>query len=155
MDFICTLSALVLAQAEAAEPVVRQSYLSWMYQSLGPIYILLLPLSGFMIFVGACLVVALNRRPGVIASYLVFVPLPLLIGVFASVHGLITALAVIAMSDAGDVPVHVWAEAWSVALLSTFVGFFVSAPSYAVVSLGLFLRTLAARPANHVEAQVK
>ena len=154
MDLVYSLSGLVLAQAEAAEPAVRQSYLSWMFMSLG-IYGLVLPLLGFAIFVGACLVVTLNRRPAVIASYLVFVPVPLLLGVFGSVHGMISALSVVASLPSDASMPHLMAEGWATALFSTLVGFLVSAPAYAVVALGLFARTLAAKPAGLVEAELK
>ena len=50
----------------------NQSVLSWMLNSLGLFYGTVLPLTGFVIFVGACLVVGLNKRPSVIAAYLVF-----------------------------------------------------------------------------------
>jgi hypothetical protein len=145
----------VLAQADAAEPVVRQSYLAWTFRALGPFYGLMLPLLGFAIFVGACVVVALNRRPAVIASYLVFVPVPLLIGIFGSVRGSISALSVVAMSTSDQDVARWMAEGGATALFTTLVGFLVSAPSYAVVALGLFARTLAAKPAGIVEAELK
>lgn len=155
MDIVGSLFGFVLAQADAGEPVVQQSYLAWMFMALGPLYGLVLPLSGFALFVGACLVVGLNRRPAVIASFLVFLPVPLLIGIFGSVHGMIASLSVVAAS-ASEPEMGRWmAEGWATALFSTLVGFLVSAPAYAVLSLGLFLRTLAAKPAGFVEAELK
>jgi len=131
-------SAVVFA---AAYEPARQSILSWMFQSLGIMYGTAIPLSGLVVFLGACLVVALSRRPAVIAAYLVFLPLPLLIGVLGSVHGLIASHSVIAMSDVAPEPAAV-AAGISTALFSTLAGMIVSFPSYFVLSIGLFLRTL-------------
>ena len=63
MDFLPAVS--LLAQYEEH---VSQSYLSWMLSALGPFYGLVLPATGFVLFVGACLVVCLARRPAVIAE---------------------------------------------------------------------------------------
>jgi len=97
MDVLGNVTFDLLAQG--SDPM-RQSYLGMMRMGLGPIYALLLPLSGFLVFVGACLVVALNRRPAVIASYLVILPLPLLIGLFGTLHGFLASYQVIYISEA-------------------------------------------------------
>ena len=44
---------------EAAHASERISYLGWMFQALGPMYGLLLPMTGLAVFIGAVLVVAL------------------------------------------------------------------------------------------------
>ena len=124
-----------------SEPPVPQSYLAWMYNSLGPFYGLVIPLAGFVVFVGACLVVALNRRPAVIAAYLVFLPLPLLIGIFGSIRGFIMSYSVIATSVVTPKPSDV-AGGISTALFTSLVGLFVTFPAYFVAATGLFVRTV-------------
>jgi hypothetical protein len=91
----------LLAQAEAP---VRQSYLAWMYHSLGFFYAVVIPLAALMVFLGACLVVAMSRRPAVIAAYLVFLPLPLLIGLYGTIEGFIAVYSVIVMSPTAPKP---------------------------------------------------
>jgi len=127
------------------EPM-RQSYLAWMFNALGPFYGLILPLAGLTVFVGACLVVAMNRRPSVIAAYLLFLPLPILIGVFGSIHGFISAYSVIATSAGTPAPSAV-AEGISTGLFTSLVGLLLTFPSYFVLAIGLFFRTLFA-PSN-------
>lgn len=136
-------SMLVLAQDAPLRP---QSLLSWMFESLGLFYALVLPLAGFALFVGACLVVALSRRPAVVAAYLVFLPLPLLIGVCGSLEGFIRSLSIIAMAGGTPRAADV-AEGISTGLFTSWVGLLVVFPTYFVLALGLFLRTLLA-PAN-------
>jgi biopolymer transport protein ExbB len=84
----------------------------------------------------------MNRRPGVIASYLVFLPLPLLIGIFGSIQGFIASYSVIAASTSTPKPSEV-AAGISTALFTSFVGLFVSFPAYFVLAFGLFLRAVA------------
>ena len=107
MHWIHPMVWLVLAQVEEfgdyeefAEPVQRMSYLGWIYNALGPVYILTLPTLGLLAFVAACLVVAKNRRPADIASGVPFAAAPFVLGVFGVVHGMISSLQVIATSAA-------------------------------------------------------
>ena len=125
----------------------KKSYLMWMYGALGIRYTLLLPLSGLAVFLGACLVVALSRRPATIASYLVILPLPLLFGLFGTVEGLIAGWSVIGMST--TMPrMNELGELFSTALFTTFVGFLVNAPAYFVVAIGLPMRSIFAGDAK-------
>jgi len=123
----------------------QQSLLSWMFMSLGPFYGLLIPLVGFALFVGACCVVGLNRRSAVIAAFLVFLPLPLMIGLFASVQGLIASFSIIATAGATPKPSEM-AVGISTALFATLVGLLATFPSYFVLAFGLFFRTLFEKP---------
>jgi hypothetical protein len=130
---------LLLAQEDYHRP--SMNLLQWMYYSLGPFYLLLLCGSGFLVFAGALAVVALSKRPAVIAAYLVFVPLPLLIGVFATFDGFISAFAVVATASAQPKPSEV-AEGISTGLFSMWFGLGAMFPGYFVTSVGLFVRTL-------------
>lgn len=130
-------SVLVLAQTGP----VGKSFLYWMVEALGPFYSLVIPLAGLVIFMGACLVVAMSRRPAVIAAYLVFLPLPLLIGIYGSIQGFIASYSVIAASVVTPKPSEV-AAGISTGLFTSLVGLMVSFPAYFVLASGLFLRTL-------------
>lgn len=129
----------------AAESAQQLSLLEWAYQSLGPFYILALFGSGFVIFVGGCLVVLLARRPSVSAAYLVFVPIPLLIGVFGTFEGFIAAMSVMGTSSSAPQASEI-AEGLSMSSFSTLVGILCMLPAFFVVSLGLFLKTLLWKP---------
>ena len=146
MDALATLS--FLAQSDVAR---QHSYLKWMLHSLGPFYGLAIPLVGFAVFVGACLVVAMNRRPAVIASYLVFLPLPLLIGLYGSLQGFISSYHLIATSPTSPKPSEI-AAGVSTGLFTVLVGLMVIFPSYFVLAFGLLIRTIQSgrTPANHV-----
>ena len=133
------MNALLLL-AQAGEPV-NDSVLGWMARSMGPFYGPVIPLTGFVVFLGGLLVVASSRRPAVIAAYLVFVPLPLLIGLFGSIHGIIASYSIIAMSTTQPKPSEV-AQGISLAMSTSLVGFLATFPAYFVVSIGLFLRTI-------------
>lgn len=121
-----------------------QSSLQWSFHALGLFYAAVLPLTGLLVFVGACLVVALARRPAVVAAYLVLVPLPLLIGIYGSVQGMIASTMVIADSLA-EVRLSDLAEGISTALFTTQVGFWATFPAYLVTSIGLLVRAATAK----------
>jgi hypothetical protein len=105
---------------------------------------LLVYLAGPAVFYGACAVVFLSRRPNVIASYLVFLPLPLLFGVLGSLHRLITDFALIAAKGpsfargcvCGTVSEH---------LVLPLEALVLTIPSCLVLAVGLFIRTLRAK----------
>jgi hypothetical protein len=87
-----------------AEPVQQQSFLSWMFSSIGPVYLSVLCLLGLLLFFGGLIVVLATRRPGVIAACLAFVPLPLMIGLIGMFHGALESFAVIAASSTAPAP---------------------------------------------------
>lgn len=123
----------------------RQSYLAWAFHSLGIFYSIVLPLSAFLVFAGACVVVIASRRPSVIAAYLVFLPLPILIGTFAIVQGMIASYSVIAHSTVAPQPSEM-AQGYSTALFSLLVSILLTFPSYFVLAIGLFVRAVLWRP---------
>ncbi|REJ95503.1 MAG: hypothetical protein DWQ29_01915 [Planctomycetota bacterium] len=123
-------------QAEPAE-----SYLSWMIQSLG-VYAIILPFLGLVLFGGGCLVVAMSKRPSVIAACLAFVPFPLLIGLFGFFDGAIASFKVIANSPVAPAPKDL-AAGISTALFVPFTALLVTMPGYLVLACGLLWRTIA------------
>lgn len=126
---------------QMAEKPVRVSYLTWAMRALGPFYAFVLPMTGLLVFIGAVVVVIACRRPSVIAAYLVFLPLPLLIGAYGTVQGMIASYSVMATSAAAPQPAQL-AEGYSTALFTALLGLLLTFPSYFVLSCGLFIRTI-------------
>ena len=131
-----------------AQAPQRQSYLMWMYQSLGLFYSFVLPMSALLVVVGAVIVVFSARRPSVIAAYLVFLPLPILIGAYATVEGMIASYSVIASTTTAPQPADA-GVGYSTALFSSLLGILLTFPSFFVLSIGLFIRTILYRPAGN------
>ena len=122
------------------EPV-QQSHLSWMLASLGP-YALLLPLAGMLCFLLALVLVVRGKGPMAATSLILIVHVPLLIGVFAAIHGGIASYQVIASSAATPKPSDV-AAGISTALFAPLVGMMLMVPGYATAAIGAFIRSLA------------
>ena len=116
------------------------SYLVILHKATDALYPLT-PALGLAIFFGAIFVVAMNRRPAVIASYLLFVPLPWLLGLFG-------ALRIVGqMCDQINYGVRLQQEEiakyMSEPLSFLLLGLVATIPAYLVVAIGLFVRTLA------------
>jgi hypothetical protein len=129
---------LAPAGAPPGEP-----YLIWMIKSLGFCGLLSL-LTGLAVFVGACVVVVRVRRPAVIASYLVFLLLPSLFAILGGLKGTVASFSVLARSE---VEIKQWQifAGLSEALLPFLIALVLTLPSYLVIAIGLFRRTLQAQ----------
>ncbi len=124
------------------QPPVPKPYALWVIQCLG-FPGLLAVLSGAVVFIGACLVVFLARRPAVVASYLPFLLLPLLFGALGALKGCISSFSVIAMSGTAIRQSEIYAVVSEVLILP-FTALLVTFPSYIVIAIGLFVRTIVA-----------
>lgn len=124
------------------EEQVRPSMLSWLIDSAG-LFGLLVVLSALIVFIGAVIVVMASRRPGVIAACFPWLLLPLWLGFMGILWGSLQSFMVIAFSDVNPKPKDV-AEGVSMALVCPLLALVLTFPGYLVLSLGLFLRTLAA-----------
>jgi hypothetical protein len=113
---------------------VEQSYLSWMFTSLG-VYALLLPLAGLLCFLLALVIVVRGKGPMAAASLILIVHVPLLIGVFGAIHGGIASYQVIAVSATTPKPSDV-AAGISTALFAPLVGMMLMVPGYATAAIG-------------------
>lgn len=136
----------LLAQAQ---PPVPESFALWVVRCLGLFGFLAL-LIGVVIFVGACFVVARARRPAVIASYLVFLVLPLLLATLQVLKGNVASFSVLARTGAELTQSQINSGV-AQSLLLPFVALTVTLPSYLVIAVGLFIRTLRAdkQPTTH------
>lgn len=122
------------------EPV-RRSFLSWFFAALGWKYTLLLPLVGLLAFALTLVLVIRGKGPAQTGALLFIVPLPVIVGMFGVLEGLMSSLQVLAMSETSPRP-GILAEGISMSLVTAIVGFLLAAPSYFVATGGLALHAL-------------
>jgi hypothetical protein len=121
---------------------MKGSYLSWMIDRLGPFYSSVIPLTGLSLFFAACFVVMRSRRPGTIAAWLVFVPLPLLIGLYAAISRWVSFSAGLSIAAPGTVITSVEsAEVVSRGLVPIYFGLIEIFPAFLILAVGLLVRT--------------
>jgi hypothetical protein len=137
-------AAVTVASAQSLAPSVHHEdpYFVWFIKCLG-LFGLLGLLSELAVFIGAVVVVIKVRRPAVIAAYLVFVPMPLLFGLLGTVTSLVSAFAVLSVSNVQLTNAEIM-RGVTEALLFTHMGLLGTLPSYLVIAVGLFVRTLSA-----------
>lgn len=116
------------------------SYLQWMYQSLGIPYAFLLPLVGLICFFLTLIIVLRGKGPMSVAALILVVHIPLLLGIFAGMQGMIASYQIAAMSQATPQPAQL-AEGTSTALIAPMVGMLLVAPSYAMAAIGAIIRS--------------
>jgi hypothetical protein len=137
----------IIAQVDEPE---QQNFLMWMLECLG-LFGLLAVLAAVVIFFGSWIVVFTVRRPAVIASYLVFLLFPLLLAVTGALKGLVGAFSVMAMAGV-ELKMSQIVGALSEVLVLPLTALMLTLPSFLVVAVGLFVRTLAEkRPASLVQ----
>ena len=120
----------------------QQSFLSWMFSALGPMYTIVLPLSAVVCFILILILVWRGKTPMAAAALLLAVAAPALIGVFAYMQGTISSYYVIANAGGTPDPSKI-AEAVSVSAVAPAVGMFLSIPGYLVALTGAFARSFA------------
>jgi hypothetical protein len=124
----------------------QQSFLAWLFRSLGPRYMLLLPFLGVLALVLAALAIWKFKTPALTAVLLVVVPLPLFYGEMSFFDGLFSAYQIILLSDASPKPSE-FADATAASLVGVQVGAILSLPVYLLATFALCYRAL-----NHSEA---
>lgn len=125
------------------EPV-RQSFLSWLFQSLGLGYAVLLPLAGLFSFFLVLVIVIRGRGPFAGVALVLICHVPMLVGIFAAIQGAIISYSVIAMSSNAPKPSEV-AAGISAALIAPMVGMVMMVPAYATAAVGATARSLFGR----------
>lgn len=118
-----------------------QSLLSWAISALGPLYLVLLPLSAVVSFVLILVLLFRGRGAMAVGSILLLVHVPLMIGIFAAVQGMVSVYSVIGMSGTTPKPSEL-AAGYSVALFAPLVSMLLMIPSYLAASIGTFLRAV-------------
>ncbi len=133
-------SLVPLAQANMPHPA--EPYAVWIIRCLG-LFGLLTLLSALALFLGACLVVVLARRPAVIAAYLVFLPLPLWFAAIAMLKSNVSAFSVLAVTGVQLKNSQICAGL-AESIIPVLAALMATLPSYLVIAFGLFIRTLLA-----------
>jgi hypothetical protein len=118
-----------------------QSLISWAVSGLGPLYLVLLPLSAIVSFVLVLVLLFRGRGAMAVASILLLVHAPLMIGIFAAVQGLVSVYSIIGMSGATPKPAEL-AAGYSVALFAPVVSMLLMIPSYVAATIGTFIRAV-------------
>jgi hypothetical protein len=118
-----------------------QSLFGWMFSALGPLYMILLPLAGILSFLLALLVVTRGKGPIAGAALLLVVNVPLFVGIFSAIQGLISSYVVIAQSGATPKPFDVTA-AMATALIAPLIAMLFMVPGYLVALVGSLVQAL-------------
>jgi hypothetical protein len=122
----------------------QQSMLLGLFNSLGLMYTVLLLLSGLVSFLLALLLVIRGKGPFLGVALFLIVHVPMLIGVYAAVEGVINMYSLISMSAGTPKPSEI-AAGISTSLVSITVGMFLTIPGYAVAAIGSLVRALNTR----------
>ena len=143
MDISNATCSFLLAQANV--PGAHESYLEAIYRLVGPVEFLLILSTGLAVFIGACLVVTKCRQPSTIASWLVLLPLPLIVSIYGLLASQIQSLIALSLSPAVQPSASQIAAGVAAALSPLFLGITVTFPSYLILAIGLVFRTFKAR----------
>lgn len=127
---------LLLAQAIASDTTV----LGWMVSSLTTISSLLIVVTAALIFLGAYYLVSNKRPVSSLASYLVLLPLPLLVSICGWIYGSIRSLAAMAATPDLTITSQEIAGGLAASLLSVLFALLVSMPGYMILAYGLIAR---------------
>lgn len=153
MDRNCTISIadIDLEATAVHEEFVdnlpqQQSYLEFVFMSLGVRYTLLLPLAALVSFVLVLVLVLRGKGPWLSAAIVLLVPLPLYVGILGLVDGLMSSFQVVAMSESNPRPSDL-AQGVGMSLVSVLVGINLSIPGYLLAVIGTIIRSLAGDPA--------
>jgi hypothetical protein len=119
--------------------------LSWILTALGFKYALLLPVSALVGFVPTLIVVVSGKGPMAGVALVFIIPVPWLIGVFATMEGGVNSFKVIATLARDPAPGQV-AEIISTLLVAPTVGMVLMAPSYILAILVSLVRSSSADP---------
>ncbi len=130
--------------AEYDSVPVPSSKLQWFVSALGPSYLMLLALAGFLAFILTVVLVIKGKGPLVGASLWFAVTMPLWVGVLGFFDGMIDSFIIIAQSTTSPKPAEV-ASGFSTALVTPLVGLWLMAPSFLVATLGSLIRSCIAK----------
>ncbi len=129
-------TSILLAQAVPSET----SFLGWIVSALTTVSSLLIVVTAALLFFGAYYLVS-NKRPAAsLASYLVLLPLPLLISICGWIYGSIASLVTIAATPDLAITNQGIAGGLAASLLSVLFAILVSSPTYVLLAYGLIAR---------------
>ena len=118
------------------------SYLQWMLDALGLNYCLLLVLAGVCGFVMTLLMVRRGKGDKPSIGILLCIGLPLLVGLQATVSGMIKGMISIATHATGESNQEDMARVIAISLFPLLLGILLMIPGYLVATIGLFRRSI-------------
>ncbi|MCO6457949.1 MAG: hypothetical protein J5I93_21815 [Pirellulaceae bacterium] len=101
----------------------------------------MLPLAAIVCFGLVLLIVLRGKGPLAAAALVLIVHVPLLIGIYAALEGMLASYTVIAASSSTPKPADV-ATGVSTALVAPLVAMLLMVPSYATAAIGALVRAL-------------
>lgn len=124
-----------------APPRPSQSFIQFLFNSLGLRYTFLLPVVALFSFLAivALLIFGKNRLVG--PAILAILPLEPLLGMYAFIDGMLASFQVISMSATAPKPADL-AQGVAMSLVATMVALFLSCPIFLTACFGLAIRAL-------------
>ena len=122
----------------------QQSFLMWVFHSLG-FFSVLLMLALMFSFAITLLLVWRVRGGWAIAGLMFVVPIPLWVGILGTILGYIQAYRVIAMSASAPDPAML-AHGLSTAMVSSYVGAVLVIPNFLLAVIGSVVRSSKSEP---------
>jgi hypothetical protein len=124
-----------------ARSTAREALGMQIFNALGWRYAMLLPLSALVSFALILILVLRGKGSAVPAALMLLVPLPIIVGVFGVVDGLMASFQVIARSNAA--PTHaMYAQGIYMSLTTFLVGLLLAVPGYLLAVAVTFVRSL-------------
>jgi hypothetical protein len=121
----------------------EQSQLEFIYHSLGFLYCVLLPLSALVSFILVVVAVARWRGAASVAVLMFAAPMPVYLGLYATVSGLLASYQVIMYTTTQPRPSEM-AQGIGMSLVSFWIGMFLSVPGFFVALIGSLVRLILA-----------
>jgi hypothetical protein len=112
-------------------------YLRWLFTQLGLKYSILLPVSGVLCFVLVLAIVLRSKGPMAAVALVLVVHVPLLIGLYATIEGIIETCTVIHGVAPSSAEL---ASGIGTSLAAAKVAILLMVPAYSAAAIGAFLR---------------
>lgn len=129
--------------------MAQQSHLSFIIESCGLWYAVLIPVVALVSFALTLLLVTFGRDSLTGPALVLIVPMPALVGFYASISGMLSSMMVIAATELAIKPSE-WYAGFAASLVTTWLGLLIMAPAFLTAVLGLSVRALKpAQPQSH------
>jgi hypothetical protein len=128
---------------EISEPV-RDTISSLVFNALGYGYAFLLPTAALISFAAVLILIRRGKGPELSGALLLIVPLPVLVGVFGTVHRLFQFNVLISNADTYPKPSE-YAYVTAMCLVPLALGLLFALPSYLFAAIGLTMRAIGRR----------
>ncbi len=119
----------------------QESFLVFLFRSLGMRYAFLIPLVALAAFVIVLIVVIRGKGPFAVSAMVFAIAMPLLVGLNGALDGMLASYQVIAMSTQSPKPNEI-AQGVSMSLVAPLVAMFFTTPAFFTALVGSLLRSL-------------